>query len=107
MNKEELLKILSGYKWIKVKQPDFDGCDNTREEFDMLDKHHIEETEFLINKCRELAAELLNQQSPSDDEILEAANEELNNTYGTDWDDLEGIFVNAVKWAKDWKPNEN
>lgn len=67
MSKGELLEILSSYKWIKVKQPDFDGCDNTQEEFDMLDKHHIQETEFLINKCRELAAELLNEMQNKDE----------------------------------------
>lgn len=41
---------------------------------------------------------------PTEDEISKAAQAELDNTFGgekknTDWDDLEGIFKNAVKWC--------
>ena len=61
MNIEQLNEIIDSYKWIKVKQiktvwSKGIGDDNKYQE---LLNHHIEETEFLISKCRELATELL------------------------------------------------
>ena len=60
MQKEELEKIIDGYSWIKVKKYDeipsveFDSV-NDENHYKELLKHHKKETEFLINKCKELA----------------------------------------------------
>ena len=67
MEKEELEEIINSYKWIKVKKfnPNPSGIawihdeNKYMESYLELEKHHKIETEFLINKCRELAAELL------------------------------------------------
>lgn len=63
MKIKDLDKILDpkDYSWIKVKHKDFEFKDNPDNHIEKLIwndmvKHHIEETEFLINKCRELAA---------------------------------------------------
>lgn len=66
MNKEDLEKIIEDYSWIKVKKfidfasssSDWDSS-NDRQHYLKLMEHHERETEFLINKCRELAKELL------------------------------------------------
>lgn len=44
--------------------------------------------------------ELKDLKFPTEEEISNATENELNNTYGTDWDDLTGIFENAVEWCK-------
>jgi len=48
----------SGYGWIKVKR--FNEADYTtiEERYEALKKHHKEETDFLIDKVRELANKL-------------------------------------------------
>lgn len=64
MNKEELQEIAdqSNFKWIKVKKFEFDSdMGPAGQELNELRKHHKQETEFLINKCRKLALELLKQ----------------------------------------------
>ncbi len=69
MGKEDLEEIINSHKWVKVKKfnPNpsginwLDDCGKCMEAYTELEKHHREETEFLINKCRELAKELLNQ----------------------------------------------
>lgn len=56
-----LQEILNSFKWIKVKKyskSDNDDIDY-HSEYERLEDHHKKETEFLINKCRELANELL------------------------------------------------
>ncbi len=45
----------SDYKWIKVKRWQDDESKTLQERFDSLQKHHLEETTFLIEKVRELA----------------------------------------------------
>lgn len=63
---EKLNEILDGYTWIKVKRytdnassaDDWDST-NDRQHYLKLMEHHEKETTFLINKCRELATELL------------------------------------------------
>lgn len=52
MNREILNNIIDGHSWIKVK-----GSDS--EETSVSTEHHIQETEFLIAKTRELAAKLI------------------------------------------------
>ena len=64
VSKQELEEIISGHGWIKVKQPEVDPGKNPDiatigKCYNEVVSHHIEETEFLINKCRELAKELL------------------------------------------------
>ncbi len=39
----------------------------------------------------------------SSNEIDSAAEFELNQTEGVDWDDLIGLFVAGVKWGRDYK----
>ena len=58
---DALNEILTSYKWIKVKK--FTPSNDPAE----MIIHHVEETEFLIAKCRELAKGLL----------------DLNNTHST------------------------
>jgi len=66
MEKEDLQEIIDSYKWIKVKKLDlpedpydFDSHEELILGYEELTKHHTKETEFLINKCRELAKELI------------------------------------------------
>lgn len=51
------MKDYSGYKWIKVKQFKFDKEKSWEENYKELEKHHIEETTFLINEIRDLSQE--------------------------------------------------
>jgi hypothetical protein len=57
--KKELKEIITSHSWIKVKRFDESQYDNCVDGLDGLEKHHVEETEFLIKKCRLLAMELL------------------------------------------------
>ena len=66
MEKEDLEKIIENYSWIKVKKYNevstwsYDWDEEAGvEHYKELLNHHKTETEFLINKCRELATELL------------------------------------------------
>ena len=65
-DKKHLEKIINSYKWIKVKKfepkspNDHLDFREYKEAYNELLEHHKEETEFLINKCRTLAKELLN-----------------------------------------------
>ncbi len=69
MEQEKLTEILNSYNWIKVKflreadqkDPNLDWKD----EYSTLLNHHKKETEFLINKCRELAQFLLDKDNIS------------------------------------------
>jgi len=61
--KDELKQILNSYKWIKIDRfdpKDLTDVNSPMDLYNKLEKHHTEETTFLINKCRELAKELLN-----------------------------------------------
>lgn len=44
-----------GYKWIKVKKYIVNEALSHEERYQELEKHHIEETSFLINEIRNLA----------------------------------------------------
>lgn len=63
MSNEELQEILTTYKWITIKRYNPMDYDNCVDALVGLEEHHISETEFLINKCRELAQELLNEKN--------------------------------------------
>ena len=56
-----------GYGWIKVPRYTMDESKTWEERYHDLDKHHIQETTFLIDKIRELAAEIegLQNQRPA------------------------------------------
>lgn len=51
-------KDYSGYKWIKVKNFKFDPTKSWEENYKALEKHHNEETMFLIEEIRKLAQKL-------------------------------------------------
>ena len=58
VNNEELDLILSNnYKWIKVPQFKFVGV-HPEVVLEELNKHHIAERTFLINKVKELAQQI-------------------------------------------------
>lgn len=48
----------SGYKWIKVDKHKFRPDISWEENYRDLEKHHVEETTFLIEEVRKLFAEL-------------------------------------------------
>ncbi len=54
MTPEEKQEILDTYKWIKVKRYEDNETKSWEERYKQLEKHHLEETSFLINKIREL-----------------------------------------------------
>lgn len=58
MNQEEKESILNTYKWIKVKRYVDDESLSWEERYRRLEKHHLEETNFLIDKVREIVKEL-------------------------------------------------
>jgi hypothetical protein len=49
------LMSYEGYKWIKVRQHKFDPTKSWEENYRELEKHHVEETTFLIAEIRKLA----------------------------------------------------
>lgn len=57
LSEEEKRDILENYKWIKVKKYVMDENLSWEERYRKLDEHHIEETNFLINKIREIVKE--------------------------------------------------
>ncbi len=69
MNKEQLEEIVSAdsFKWIKIKRFDpkcffsEDGGQDTSLQYQYLRKHHDQESNYLINTCRELAGQVLKQ----------------------------------------------
>ena len=63
MTKEELEEIINSHRWIKVNSYYKPNQSNDwRYQHEMLEVHHRKETDFLINKCRELAKELMETQ---------------------------------------------
>ncbi|WP_299621465.1 hypothetical protein [uncultured Tenacibaculum sp.] len=54
MTQEEKQIILETYKWIKVKKYVDDQSLSWEERYKRLEKHHLEETNFLIDKIREV-----------------------------------------------------
>ena len=57
LTEEEKREILETYKWIKVKKYVMDENISWEERYKKLDEHHIEETNFLISKIREIIKE--------------------------------------------------
>ena len=58
MTQEEKDIILNSYKWNKVQRYVDDESLSWEERYQRLDKHHIEETNFLIDKLREIVKEI-------------------------------------------------
>ena len=58
MNAEEKKEILSTYKWIKVKPYRMNELLSWEERYRELEKHHIDETNFLIKKIRDIVGQL-------------------------------------------------
>lgn len=54
MNELEKKEILETYKWIKVKKYVDNEALSWEERYKRLEKHHLEETNFLIDKIREI-----------------------------------------------------
>ncbi|WP_158224901.1 hypothetical protein [Brunnivagina elsteri] len=54
MTPEEKREIIETYKWIKVKRYQPDESKSWEERYRELEKHHLEETNFLIAKIREI-----------------------------------------------------
>jgi hypothetical protein len=52
------METYEGYAWIKVRRYEMDPAKSWEERYKEFEKHHIDETTFLINKVRELAKEL-------------------------------------------------
>lgn len=60
MNDIELQEILNSHSWIKVNSYYKPSQSNDwRYQHELLEVHHRKETDFLIEKCRELAKELI------------------------------------------------
>lgn len=55
------------YSWIKVKRFECKEGMSVEDKFEALKKHHIEETKFLIDEIRSLAAKLDNYQDMLDE----------------------------------------
>lgn len=53
-----------GYKWIKVKSFKFDPNKTWEENYKGLEKHHVEETTFLIETVRQVAKNNLRDLHP-------------------------------------------
>jgi len=56
---KEYQEILDGYGWIKVPKFEDDLSLPLEERYLRLNIHHVEETNFLINKIREIVRENL------------------------------------------------
>ena len=54
MNESEKKEILETYNWIKVKKYKDDESLTWEERYKKLEQHHIDETNFLINKISEI-----------------------------------------------------
>ena len=54
MEELEKKEILETYKWIKIKKFKDDESLSWEERYKKLEEHHIEETNFLIDKIRDI-----------------------------------------------------
>lgn len=58
MDNAEKEIILNTYKWIKVPRYQDDPALSWEERYKKLEGHHIQETQFLIDKVRSLVSQL-------------------------------------------------
>jgi hypothetical protein len=54
MEELEKKEILETYKWIKIKKYRDDERLSWEERYKKLEEHHVEETNFLIDKIRDI-----------------------------------------------------
>lgn len=59
MTPEEKQEILETYKWIKVKRYISDETKSWSERYRDLEVHHLQETNFLIDKIRQIVSEII------------------------------------------------
>lgn len=59
MEELEKKEILETYKWIKIKKYKDDDTLTWEERYKRLEQHHIEETNFLIGKVREIVKKFI------------------------------------------------
>ncbi|AMV17616.1 hypothetical protein [Planctomyces sp. SH-PL14] len=62
---ESFEKRYEGYGWIKVGRHRDDPALSWEERFRILDKHHVVETQFLIDEVRRLAKECDRRAEPA------------------------------------------
>jgi hypothetical protein len=55
---ERMSESFQGHRWIKVPRYVMDESKTWEERYRQLEEHHVRETTFLIDKVRELAAQL-------------------------------------------------
>lgn len=58
MSQEEIKEILESYRWIKVKKYQLDENATWEERYQQLEVHHLEETNFLIEKIRQIVKDI-------------------------------------------------
>jgi len=58
MEENDRKEILDTYKWIKVKSYKMNEQLSWEERYRELENHHIAETSFLIQKVREMVAQI-------------------------------------------------
>lgn len=58
MTEAEKQEILESYKWIKVKGYKMNEALSWEERYRELEKHHVAETTFLIEKLREVVRQI-------------------------------------------------
>jgi hypothetical protein len=63
VNSEDAQNILANHSWIKVKKYQDDPSKTWEERYAALEKHHLDETQFLIEKNREIVAQKLKDKS--------------------------------------------
>lgn len=59
MTPEKKQEILETYKWIKVKRYKSDETKSRSEGYRDLEVHHLEETNFLIDKIRQIVSKII------------------------------------------------
>jgi len=79
-------------------------CVEWKYEYQSLARHHKTETEFLINKCRELALKLINKENEKTySEIIEVLDEHCEDIYQFINEDYEPIIDELLgKWTEIW-----
>lgn len=58
LREKDKKEILESYKWIKVKKYKDDDTLSWEERYKLLEQHHIEETNFLIDKIRKIVSNI-------------------------------------------------
>lgn len=88
MTEEKRQEILETYKWIKVKRHVDDQSMSLEERYKSLERHHKEETEFLIEFIRNIVKKTkvkswikVSEQLPEEGEMVNAYNVNTKTIY--------------------------